>query len=244
MSVSRSVWVAVIALAATAGCKPAPPGGDEAKDSGGSEMADGSGGVSSSCLMGAVSASSLGNSACTACAEMACASDISTLATACSELLSCVCAGGSYSNANIPACSVQTGPTAATSGGCMDAGSALALCEQEMCPTTCNDSMEPDAATEGDGGALVTLWHCVQTPAAEECTQELGTAESESTLMQVCSLEGGSFGMGACPTAGIVGCCNAPGTKHTSDCFYTASRAATEMGECIAPSTWTASPMP
>lgn len=100
------------------------------------------------------------------------------------------------------------------------------------------------AASGGSGGAggaaATVMYSCLG--ANEICTQMLVPASEVSTMQQDCmNHQGGTVGTG-CPTAGLVGCCQAAASDPTraESCFYNGGEASLAMGLCT--TTWVTTP--
>ena len=92
----------------------------------------------------------------------------------------------------------------------------------------------------GAGTSGTVMYSCLG--ADEICTQMLVQPSDVSANRQECTNhQGGTVGTG-CPTAGLVGCCQASASdpSRAESCFYNATEASAAMGLCT--TTWVTTP--
>ena len=189
-----------------------------------SSSSGGGGGSGNSCL-----SSQGGSSACFSCEQNSCGSALSGVESACSDFLSCICPGGTYT----PSAAQSCGSKITTS--CGNADSALLSCQQQNCTSQCGGSGSSSGGSSGSGsgsssgGSGTVTVVCYQS-GLMNCIIKQVPASNVPTEQQNCTGGGGTIENGSCPATGLLGCC-----KMTTEevCDYNQSALASSMNTCM-----------
>ena len=206
---NKIIWGAiVVGLTAVAGCSSSNSSGSNSNGGG-----SGSGGGTNSCIA-SLTGGTGGSSTCGSCESTNCSSQESGVETGCSDLLACICPGGTYNASLIGSCAAK-----AEEATCTSASQAMSACSSAHCASECNGSSTPDS---GGGGTGATVYSC-QVASANTCyVFQNGAPENSASDSLQCEAQMGGTSVTSCPTAGLLGCCvfNSPSDY---ECFYTGS---------------------
>ncbi len=225
----RFVWAALVCgFAAVAACSSSNNG-------------SGGGGSGGSC---AESLTGTAGSACGACEQSKCSSQMSGIESGCSDLLSCVCPSGTYNASLVEQCASK-----AEESSCTSASQAMSACVSANCSSECEGTSSSSGGSSSGGsssggsssggsssGSSGTTDVAFCSVTSQNTCYVFGNnpGETVSGDDENCTAMLGGTVATSCPTAGLVGCCLYT-SPNDYECFYSGTQAT----DCPGVNGWT-----